>query len=105
MDEHRKVFTLMNNKSFNFNIKVKASGKSDSIDKLIYIDGTYYIKITVKAVPESGKANKAIIDLLSRKWSIPKNTISIIRGSSSNYKLLNIEIDNLTEQMLHFNRS
>ena len=76
MDKYSKIFTLLNNKSFNFNIKVKANGKSDNIDNLIYINGIYYIKLTIKAVPENGKANKAIIDFLSSEWSAPKKTLA-----------------------------
>lgn len=100
MDESRKVFVPLTNKSFNFSIKVKAGGKSDSIDNLIYIDGIWYIKLAVKAAPEHGKANKAIINFLSHRWSVPKKTISIIKGTSNNYKVLNIKIESLKEEML-----
>jgi len=102
MDKYKKVFTPLTNKSFNFAIKVKTNAKSDSIENLICIDQTWYIKITVKASPENGKANKAIIDLLSYKWSVPQNAITIIRGASNNYKILNIKIEHLKETMLHF---
>ncbi|MFK7968515.1 MAG: DUF167 domain-containing protein [Rickettsiaceae bacterium] len=30
----------------------------------------------MKAVPENGKANKAIIDFLSSEWSVPKKTLA-----------------------------
>jgi uncharacterized protein YggU (UPF0235/DUF167 family) len=69
MDKYKEIFLPLSNKSFNFYVKVKASGKQDSIDGVIYIDGIWYLKLTVKEVPENGKANKAIIDFLSRKWS------------------------------------
>ena len=94
MDKYKEIFLPLSNKSFNFYVKVKASGKQDSIDGVIYIDGIWYIKLTVKEVPENGKANKAIIDFLSRKWSIPKKAITLVKGISSNYKILYIKNEN-----------
>ena len=100
MDKYKEIFLPLSNKSFNFYVKVKASGKQDSIDGVIYIDGIWYLKLTVKEVPENGKANKAIINFLSHRWSVPKKTISIIKGTSNNYKVLNIKIESLKEEML-----
>ncbi len=94
MDKYKEVFLPLSDKSFNFYVKVKASGKQDRIDGIIYIDGIWYLKLTIKEVPENGKANKAIINFLSSKWSIPKKTLTIIKGTASNYKILNIKNDN-----------
>ena len=48
MDKYKEIFLPLSNKSFNFYVKVKASGKQDSIDGVIYIDGIWYLKLTVK---------------------------------------------------------
>ena len=50
MDKYKEIFLPLSNKSFNFYVKVKASGKQDSIDGVIYIDGIWYLKLTVKEV-------------------------------------------------------
>ena len=94
MDKYREVFHPLSNKSFNFHVKVKASGKQNSIDGIINIDGIWHLKLTIKEVPKNGKANKAIIDFLSRRWSIPKKAITLVKGTSSNYKILNIKSEN-----------
>ena len=37
---------------------------------------------------------KVIIDFLSRKWSLPQKSITIIKGATSNYKTINIKNEN-----------
>jgi uncharacterized protein YggU (UPF0235/DUF167 family) len=90
--EVEKIFVPLANKSFNFAIKVKADGKSDSLDGAIYIDGTWHLKLTIKAVPENGKTNKAIIDFFSHRWSVPKKSIRIVKGMFRSHKILNIHV-------------
>ena len=48
------------------------------------------LKAYVTAAPVDGKANKALIELLSEALSIPKRNISIIRGDTSKDKTLHI---------------
>lgn len=48
------------------------------------------LNVRVTAVPEDGKANKALIALLSKTWKIPKSEIKIIRGETSRLKTLEI---------------
>ncbi len=53
--------------------------------------GSRTLKIQVTAQPEKGKANKALIALLSKQWKIPKSTIIIKRGATSRTKTLEIK--------------
>lgn len=46
------------------------------------------LKIRVTAIPEDGKANKALIALLSKEWKIPKSSIEIIRGETARTKTI-----------------
>ena len=48
------------------------------------------IKISITAVPEKGKANKAIINFLSKQWKIPKTYLVITRGTTAKIKQLTI---------------
>jgi uncharacterized protein len=59
------------------------------------IEGMYgrWIKIKLSAPPERGKANKELINLLSKIIGIRKNEIEIISGVSSNYKKIRINTD------------
>jgi len=53
--------------------------------------GQPVLKVTVTAIPEKGRANKALIALLSKEWKIPKRSITIIRGTTDRYKTLLIQ--------------
>ncbi len=46
------------------------------------------LKIRIAAVPEKGEANAELIKLLSKKLSIPKTDISIVKGETSRQKLV-----------------
>ncbi len=56
-------------------------------------DGETYLKARVTAVPEDGKANSALILLLSKTYRIPKSSISFISGETARKKILRIEGD------------
>lgn len=51
------------------------------------------LKIKLSSPPVDGKANDALIKLLAKHFSCPKNAISIISGRTSSKKI--IEIENL----------
>ena len=66
-------------------------------DEISIRDGEIFV--SVMAVPDKGKANKAIIKLLSKALDIPLNSISITGGLTSRTK--SISIDNYsTEQII-----
>ncbi len=50
--------------------------------------GQRFLKVSVTAVPEKGKANKALIEVLAGQWDIPKNSIAIVRGETDKNKVL-----------------
>ena len=60
------------------NIKVTPKASSDKIGKII----DESLKIYVRAVPENGQANKAVIELLSDSLKLAKSNISIVSGHS-----------------------
>jgi len=51
-------------------------------------DGT--LKIAVAAVPEKGRANRALVEFLAEEYSVHKNDIKIISGASDRIKLVKI---------------
>ena len=59
---------------------------SDEIDLLN--ERNIHIKTT--EIPEGGKANKVVIDLLSKYLKIPKSKIKISKGHTSNKKIIEI---------------
>lgn len=46
------------------------------------------IKIKLTAQPIEGKANKALVEFLSKQLKIPKTSIEILRGETSKDKIL-----------------
>ena len=44
------------------------------------------VKIKVSAAPEKGKANKCLLDFLSKQLGVKKNEVSIISGKTSAVK-------------------
>ena len=49
------------------------------------------VKVYVTAVPEKGRANKAVVEVVARRLGVPKGTVSIVSGEWSRMKLLAIE--------------
>ena len=51
-----------------------------------------FIKVKVTAQPIENKANKALIEFLSKEFKIPKSQIEIVKGTTSKEKTLFISI-------------
>lgn len=47
-----------------------------------------FIKIKVTAQPIENKANKALIDFLSKQFKLPKSKIQIVKGETSKEKTI-----------------
>ena len=56
------------------------------------------LKVRVSAPPEKGKANKAVIGLLSRALDLPISAISIVSGETSAHKV--VQIGGLSESQV-----
>lgn len=54
-------------------------------------EGKISLKIYVTTAPEDGKANEAVIKLLSKALKVPKSAITIIQGLKSRKKVVRIE--------------
>jgi uncharacterized protein len=55
--------------------------------------GDAVLKVMVTAVPEAGRANEALIKLLSKEWGVPKSSISLVAGATDRNKILHIAGD------------
>ncbi len=53
--------------------------------------GTALLSVAVSAPPEDGKANAALLRLLTKEWRLPKSAIAA--GASSRHKTLHIAGD------------
>lgn len=70
-------------------LKVKASARENTI--LGVTNDNEMLKIAIKAPPEDGKANIAIIKMLADIWNLRQNQLQIIKGHKNNIKTLAIE--------------
>ncbi len=68
-------------------VKVKPNAKKNEVKKID--ENRYEIRVTV--VPEKGKANKKVIELLSKELKVPKSKIKLIKGETSKEKIFEIE--------------
>lgn len=50
--------------------------------------GQQRLKIRVTAVPEKGKANKALISHLAKAWRLPKSSLNLASGDKDRHKKL-----------------
>ena len=48
------------------------------------------LKALVTAPPEDGKANDAVIALLSQEWRLPKSAFAVIKGAAARNKTLSV---------------
>jgi uncharacterized protein (TIGR00251 family) len=75
-------------------VRLKPNGGRDAIDGMeVGADGEAHLKARVSAVPEKGKANKALIALLAKELRIPKSTVSLLSGDTARKKILRIDGD------------
>ena len=75
-------------------VRLTPNGGRDSVEGVeTDAEGHAYLKARVSAVPENGKANKALIALLSKKLRLPKSAISVMSGETARKKILRIEGD------------
>lgn len=51
------------------------------------------LKISVNAVPEDGKANRALLEFLASEWGLPKSALSLLSGDTSRQKTVLAETD------------
>ncbi|RWX75137.1 DUF167 domain-containing protein [Neorhizobium lilium] len=75
-------------------IRVIPNAGRNALDGIaVAADGESFIKARVSAVPEDGKANKALIELFAKALKIPKSSVSILSGETARKKILRIEGD------------
>lgn len=72
-------------------LRVTPNAGRDSIDgPEIRDDGSCVLRIRVKAVPDKGKANTAVIALLAKALSLPKSSLSVTSGDTARLKTIAI---------------
>lgn len=88
-----KPYTLHSD-HLRLSVRLTPNGGRDSIEGAeTDAEGHPYLKARVSAVPEDGKANKALIALVAKKLRVPKSAINFISGETARKKILRIDGD------------
>jgi uncharacterized protein (TIGR00251 family) len=75
-------------------VRLTPNASRDGVDGIEQaVDGDTFLKARVTAVPEDGKANKALIQLLAKWLRVPKSSISFVSGETARKKILRIDGD------------
>lgn len=53
-------------------------------------DGRSHLKARVRAIPEDGKANKALVKLISKSLGVPASSVAIAAGQTGRLKTVRI---------------
>lgn len=53
-------------------------------------DGQNWLQVKVRAAPDKGKANKAVIALLAKHLHLPKSRFELVRGATARTKVLHL---------------
>ena len=56
-------------------------------------DGSVHLAARVRAIPEKGRANAALVALLAKQLAIPKRDVDVIRGATSRLKTVRIAVE------------
>ncbi len=80
----------------NIAVKVIPSSSRDEIVGWLGDGDQKVLKIKVRAVPEKGKANKAVETLLAKKLCLNKKEVSVIDGLTSQRKIIAVNISQLS---------
>ena len=72
-------------------VRVTPNASRDEIIGVVQLsDSENRLAVKVRAVPEKGKANKAVIKYLAKQLLVPKSSITVTKGSATRQKTLHI---------------
>lgn len=75
-------------------VRLTPRSSSDQVEAPITgADGASYLAARVRALPEKGKANSALEDLIAKWAGTPKSSVSVTGGSTSRVKTVFISGD------------
>ena len=73
------------------NVRLTPKASRNRIGPVVEGDGGVVLKVQVTAVPERGKANRALIKLLAKAWRLPKTAFTVKKGVKDRRKTIHIE--------------
>ncbi|MGH6763407.1 MAG: DUF167 family protein [Phyllobacterium sp.] len=75
-------------------VRLTPKAAKDAVEGIgVADDGRFHLKVRVRAVPEDGKANAALVKLLARPLGVAARDISITGGATSRLKQIALHGD------------
>lgn len=75
-------------------VRLTPKSSRDAIEGIEHLsDGRRVLKARVRAVPEGGKANEALIKLIAKALSVPASAVKLEAGAASRIKTLRVTGD------------
>lgn len=72
-------------------VRVTPKASSDRIGAVVADEtGQGWLQVSVTAVPENGRANKAVVALLAKRWKLAKSALTVVRGATERRKAIDI---------------
>ena len=75
-------------------LRVTPRGGRDEIDGVETLaNGRTVVKVRVRAIAESGEANRAVTELMAKALGVPKAKVRILSGATSRLKQIAVDGD------------
>lgn len=75
-------------------LRVTPRGGRDDIDGIETLaNGRTVVKVRVRAIAESGEANRAVTELLAKALGVPKARVKLLSGATSRLKQVAVDGD------------
>ena len=68
-------------------LKVTPGSGRTAVERLA--DGSFHVHVMERAV--DGKANQAVIKLLSARFDVPKSRITVLQGANGRHKVIGVD--------------
>lgn len=75
----------MNDSKKIFNVRVTPHAKQNKV-----VESNGVLRVYTTVAPENGRANNAVIELLSKHFDVAKSQIKIVRGVATRDKVIEI---------------
>ena len=76
----------MTDKGAEFKVRLTPKSAHNRIDGVVIFDGAWVLKARVRAVPEDGKANAALEELIAEALCVPRRSVQVVAGHTSRMK-------------------
>ncbi|MAU95702.1 MAG: hypothetical protein CMP81_07435 [Fulvimarina sp.] len=74
-------------------VRVTPRSSRDAVEGvMVDAAGEARLAVRLRAVPEDGKANTALVALIAKSWKIPKSAIAVVSGFTMRQKTLRLAV-------------